>query len=139
MCTSIIFLQCRGGKSSTPYSWVYGKALPEKGTLLAYHQNLKFLLFKGAKNRMSTGIQRLMSIKSSELERAEIVMQRLASLLEPYETLAYLSVIKKGVQFFFTYNMKQIAFLSLKVGMFKGKELNLRAEPGTVNTTGDNL
>ena len=37
------------------------------------------------------------------------------------------------------YNMKQIAFLSVKVGMFKGKELNLRAEPGAVNTTGDNL
>ena len=36
-------------------------------------------------------------------------------------------------------NMKQISFLSVKVGMFKGKELNLRAEPGTVNTTGDNL
>ena len=35
--------------------------------------------------------------------------------------------------------MKQIAFLSVKVGMFKGKELNLRAEPRTVNTTGDNL
>ena len=66
---------------------------------MAYHQNLKFLLFKGAKNRMSTGIRRLTAMKSSKLERAEIVMQRLALLVETCESLAYISGIKKGYSF----------------------------------------
>ena len=48
-------------------------------------------------------------------------MQRLALLLETCENLAYISGIKKGYRFVLCIViMKQIAFLSVKVGMFKG-------------------
>ena len=74
---------------------------PKRGPIGIPVQNLKFLLLKGAKNRMSTGIRRLAAIKSSKLERAEIVMQRLALLLETCENLAYISGTKKGTVLFY--------------------------------------